>query len=215
MKTDKTRVKRRADRGFYDQETIYSILDKEFICQVGFVYEGYPVVIPTIYGRHKNSMFFHGANMSRMLRTLEQGVPVSVNVTRTNALVLARSAFHHSLNYESVTLFGTARLVEGSERKLAALKTVSDQVLDKRWEEVRVPDEKELNATKVLELEISEASAKIRAEGVGDDKADYELDIWAGIVPIHRSFGAAEADERLKPGIQTPPSVKRIENERF
>ena len=215
MKTDKTKIKRRADRGFYDKETIYSILDKEFICQVGFVYDGYPVVIPTIYGRDGNSLFFHGANVSRMLQTLEQGVSVSVNVTRTNALVLARSAFHHSLNYESVTLFGNAHIVEGNDRKLGALKTISDQILHQRWEEVRLPNEKELNATKVLELEISEASAKVRAEGVGDDKADYELDIWAGIVPIHRSYGAAIADDKLKPEIQTPPSVKKIEHERF
>lgn len=215
MKTRKTKVNRRADRGSYDKETLYSILDKEFICQVGFLYDGYPVVIPTIYGRDGNSIFFHGANVSRMLQTMEQGVPVSVNVTRTNALVLARSAFHHSLNYESVTLFGTARTVEDKEYKLKALKVISDQILEHRWEEVRRPNAKELNATKVLELEITEGSAKIRAEGVGDDKADYELDIWAGIVPIHRNYGVAIPDEKLKPEIQIPTSVKSIEHERF
>ena len=215
MKSDKTKVRRRPDRGHYDQETIHRILDRDFICQVGFVYEGYPVVIPTIYGRKGDSLYFHGANVSRMLKTLEEGVVVSVNVTMTDGLVLARSAFHHSLNYESVTVFGTAHLVEGDQEKMEALEVISDQVLKERWSEVRLPNEKELNVTKVLELKINEASAKIRAEGVGDDKEDYELDIWAGVVPIHRTFGDAEPDELLKPGVDTAPSVKNIENERF
>ena len=133
MKSDKTKVKRRPDRGHYDKQTVFRILDRDFICQVGFVYDGYPVVIPTIYGREDNSLYFHGANVSRMLQTLEKGVPVSVNVTLTDALVLARSAFHHSLNYESVTLFGTAKLVEGNEEKMEALRVISDQVLKGRW----------------------------------------------------------------------------------
>ena len=128
MKTDKTKVKRRPDRGHYDKETVYRILDRDFICQIGFVFDGYPVVIPTIYGRDGNALYFHGANVSRMLETLEKGVSVSVNVTLTDALVLARSAFHHSLNYESVTLFGTAHLVDGDEDKMEALKIISDQV---------------------------------------------------------------------------------------
>ena len=215
MKTDKTKVRRRPDRGHYDKETIYRILDRDFICQVGFVHGDYPVVIPTIYGRQGNSIFFHGANVSRMLQTLEKGLPVSVNVTITDALVLARSAFHHSLNYESVTLFGTAHLVEGEEEKMKALEAISDQVLKGRWSEVRLPNEKEMNVTKVLELEIHEASAKIRAAGVGDDKEDYELDIWAGVVPIHRTFGKALPDDVLPESIGIPPSVKKIEDERF
>ena len=215
MKSDKTKVKRRPDRGFYDKETVYAILDKEFICQIAFVFEGYPVVIPTIYGRKDDSLYFHGANVSRMLQTMEQGVPVSINVTRTNALVLARSAFHHSLNYESVTVFGKAKLVQDDADKLEALKIISDQILKNRWSEVRLPSEKELNATKVLKMTISEGSAKIRNEGVGDDKEDYDLDIWAGLVPIHRSYGEAEPDDKLKSGIETPDSVKSIENEEF
>ena len=215
MKSDKTKVKRRPDRGFYDKETVYAILDKEFICQIAFVFEGYPVVIPTIYGRKDDSLYFHGANVSRMLQTMEQGVPVSINVTRTNALVLARSAFHHSLNYESVTVFGKARLVQDDADKLEALKIISDQILKNRWSEVRLPSEKELNVTKVLKMTISEGSAKIRNEGVGDDKEDYDLDIWAGLVPIHRSYGEAEPDDKLKSGIETPDSVKSIENEEF
>lgn len=215
MKTERTKVRRRADRGAYDRETVCRILDRDFICQIGFTHEGYPVVIPTIYGREENLLYFHGANASRMLKTMEQGLPISLNVTLTNGLVLARSAFHHSLNYESVTLFGTARVVSDPERKLRALKVISDQVLKHRWEEVRQPSEKELNATLVLELEITEGSAKIRAEGVGDDKADYELDIWAGVVPILRSYGDPIPDDKLRPGIEIPPSVKNIENKEF
>ncbi len=215
MKTERTKVRRRADRGAYDRETINGILDREFICQIGFVHEGYPVVIPTLYGREGDFLYFHGANASRMLKTMEQGLPISLNVTRTTGLVLARSAFHHSLNYESVTLFGTAKVVSDPGSKLRALKVISDQVLEHRWEEVRQPSEKELNATQVLELEITEGSAKIRAEGVGDDKADYELDIWAGVVPIRRSYGAPLPDDRLKSGIGIPPSVENIENKEF
>ena len=208
-------MRRRADRGAYDRETINGILDREFICQIGFVHEGYPVVIPTLYGREGDFLYFHGANASRMLKTMEQGLPISLNVTRTTGLVLARSAFHHSLNYESVTLFGTAKVVSDPGSKLRALKVISDQVLEHRWEEVRQPSERELNATQVLELEITEGSAKIRAEGVGDDKADYELDIWAGVVPIRRSYGAPLPDDRLKTGIGIPSSVKNIENKEF
>ena len=208
-------MRRRADRGAYDRETINGILDREFICQIGFVHEGYPVVIPTLYGREGDFLYFHGAAASRMLKTMEQGLPISLNVTRTTGLVLARSAFHHSLNYESVTLFGTAKAVSDPGSKLRALKVISDQVLEHRWEEVRQPSEKELNATQVLELEITEGSAKIRAEGVGDDKADYELDIWAGVVPIRRSYGAPIPDDRLRSGIGIPSSVKNIQNKEF
>ena len=215
MKTERSKVKRIPKRGFYDMETVYAILDKEFICQISFVHEGHPIVIPTIYGRKDDMLYFHGASVSRMLQTMEKGVSVSINVTRTNALVLARSAFHHSLNYESVTLFGTASLVDDDEEKLIALHIISDQILTERWEEVRAPNQKELNVTKVLQLKIEEGSAKIRNEGVGDDKEDYKLDIWAGIVPIERHYGKAIDDDRLNPGIAVPASVKKIENEKI
>ncbi len=215
MKTEKSKVKRIPKRGFYDRETVYAILDKEFICQIGFVHEGHPIVIPTIYGRKDDTLYFHGANVSRMLQTMEKGIPVSINVTRTNALVLARSAFHHSLNYESVTLFGTASLIDDDEEKLRALHIISNQILTERWEEVRAPNQKELNVTKVLQLNIEEGSAKIRNEGVGDDKEDYELDIWAGIVPIETSYGKAIDDDRLKLGVSLSKSVKKIENKKI
>ena len=215
MKTERSKVKRIPKRGAYDLETIYRILDKEFICHIGFVHNEHPIVIPTIYGRKNDTMYFHGANVSRMLQSLEQGVDVSLNVTRTNALVLARSAFHHSLNYESVTLFGRAQLVEDQDEKIKALHIISDQILTERWEEVRGPNSKELNVTKVLKFKISEGSAKIRNEGVGDDKPDYELDIWAGLVPINRMYGAPVPDPMLKEGIEVPPSVLKLRDEKL
>ena len=215
MKTDRSKVKRIPKRGHYENETIYSILDKEFICQIGFVHKDHPVVIPTIYGRNENNLYFHGANVSRMLQSMEAGVSISINVTRTNALVLARSAFHHSLNYESVTLFGKAYLVEDDAEKNEALRIISDQVLDDRWQEVRKPNAKELNITKVLKFRIEEGSAKIRNEGVGDDKVDYELDIWAGIVPIERSYGEPIPDPLLKKGIDICPSVLKLKDEKL
>lgn len=215
MKTERSRVKRIPKRGAYDRETMYRILDNDFICQIGFVHNEHPIVIPTIYGRSGDELYFHGASVSRMLQSLEKGIPVSLNVTRTNALVLARSAFHHSLNYESVTLFGTAELVSDEAEKIKALQIISDQIISKRWEEVREPNKKELNVTKVLKLKIVEGSAKIRNEGVGDDKKDYDLDIWAGLVPIERNYGLAIPDPLLKEEIKLPESVLNIQNEKI
>ena len=215
MKTERSKVKRIPKRGAYDLDAIYHILDKEFICQIGFVHDQFPVVIPTIYGRKGDALYFHGANVSRMLQSLEGGINISLNVTRTNALVLARSAFHHSLNYESVTLFGKAELLENKDEKTEALKVISDQVLKHRWEEVRQPNQKELNVTKVLKFPITEGSAKIRNEGVGDEKLDYDLDIWAGLVPIERRFGEPVPDHLLKEGIDVSPSVLKLKNEKL
>ena len=215
MKTDRSKVKRIPKRGAYDAAAINSILDKEFICQIGFVHKEHPVVIPTIYGRKNDTLYFHGANVSRMLQSLEGGINLSLNVTRTNALVLARSAFHHSLNYESVTLFGRAELVIDEVEKIEALRIISDQILKDRWEEVRQPNQKELNVTKVLKFSISEGSAKIRNEGVGDDKVDYELDIWAGLVPIERTYGTPISDPLLKKDISISQSVLNIKDEKL
>lgn len=206
----KIKVKRAPKRGFYDSETINKILDQDFVCQVAFVHEGYPVIIPTIYGRKENTLYIHGATVSRMLVDLEKGIPISINVTNTKGIVLARSAFHHSLNYESVTIFGNAVVVESDEERMEALKIVSDQVLVERWDEVRLPNEKEMKATKILKIEITEASAKIRTGPPKDDKPDYDLPIWAGVIPINKTYGVPESDPELKEGIELPPSVKNI-----
>ncbi len=201
MKTDKTKVKRAPKRGHYDAKTINNILDNDFICQMGFVYDGYPVVIPTIYGRKDDCLYFHGASVSRMLMTMEKGIQVSLNVTQTNGIVLARSAFHHSLNYHSVTVFGQAELVTDEVERMEALKVISDQIIPNRWEESRLPNSKEMKVTKVLKLKITEASAKIRTGPPSDDKADYDLDIWAGVIPIEKKYGKPIADPDLKSGI--------------
>ncbi len=182
--TPKTKVKILSKRGSYDKETVYRILDEAKICHVGFIYEGYPVVIPTIFGRKEDVIFLHGAVGSRMLKTLEQGVDVSINVTHLDGLVLARSAFHHSMNYRSVVIFGKAELVTDDEEKLTALKAVSDQVLTGRWEEVRQPSQKELKITKLLKIKLEEVSAKIRTGKPIDEPEDYELDVWAGELPL-------------------------------
>ena len=203
-------MKRAPSRGFYDKKTIYSILDSDFVCQIAFFHEGYPVIIPTIYGRKENALYIHGATVSRMLLDLEIGIPISINVTNTKGIVLARSAFHHSLNYESVTIFGKAVEVVSEKERLEALKIISDQVLPNRWEEVRLPNKKEMKATKILRIEISEASAKIRTGPPKDDATDYDLPIWAGVLPIHKTIGNPEPDPELKAGISLPKSVKNI-----
>ena len=213
--SQKSKVKRVPKRGHYDKETIYSILDKEFMCHVGFVHDGYPVVIPTLYGRDENKIYLHGSTASRMIRDLQEGIPVSICVSRVNGLVLARSAFHHSANYESVVLFGTAKLIEGEEQKNQALLVVSENVIKGRWDEIRVPNSKELKGTAVLELEIDEASAKIRTGGPVDDKEDYELDIWAGVLPINRSYGEPEEDELSTKSLPISDSVQKLAGTRI
>jgi len=210
--TKKTKVKRIPKRGFYDKATVYRILDANFVCQLGFIYNDYPVVIPTIYGRKHDCLFVHGAAVSRMLVSIAKGIPISLNVTQTKALVLARSAFHHSLNYESVTVFGQAELVTDDKEKLEALEVITNQIIKGRWEEVRLPNNKELNVTSVLKIKVTEASAKIRTGGPSDDKADYDLPIWAGIVPIEKVYGKPIADTLLKDSIPISDSILNLIN---
>lgn len=207
---ERTRVKRLPKRGHYDAETIYNILDKEFVCHIGFIYDGYPVVIPTLYGRKDAHLYVHGSSASRMLKNLSQGIDVSVAITRVNGLVLARSGFHHSMNYESVVIFGTATEVEAEDEKLNALKCISDHIIAGRWEEVRPTKDNELKATKVLKLPLEEASAKIRTGGPKDDDEDYGLNIWAGVIPCKRTWQLPEADELLNPGISFDPSINEF-----
>jgi len=204
---NKIKVKRSPKRGFYDKETVYKILDQNFICQVAFVYDGYPVIIPTIYGRLKNNIYLHGSPVSRMLQTLEKGNPISINVTQVDGIVLARSAFHHSLNYQSVTIFGNAIVVDNEIERMKVLEIISNQIIPDRWDEVRLPNKKELKATQILKIEISEASAKIRKGPPIDDKKDYNLPIWAGVVPINKSFGNPISDLELKQSVSIPKSV--------
>ena len=205
--TGRIRVKRVPSRGKYDKESVHSILDAHFLCHIGFIYEGYPVVIPTLFGRDNDKLYIHGANSSRMLKSLQKGIEISVAVTLVDGIVLARSAFHHSMNYRSVVLFGTAALVTDPEEKLRALKIVSDQVMKDRWEEVRLPNEKELKATTVLAIPVNEASAKVRTGPPVDDKEDYDLDVWAGVIPLQFTIQEPEPDPLLKEGIKLSPGL--------
>ncbi len=208
--TDRTKVKRIPKRGHYDLETIYSILDDEFVCHIGFVHHGSPVVIPTLYGRKDNYLLIHGASTSRMLGELNKELDICLTVTLTDGLVLARSGFHHSANYRSVVVFGKAQLIEDKAEKEAALKAVSDHIIAGRWEEVRPTKDNELKATHVFKIPIDEASAKIRTGGPADDKEDYELDIWAGVVPIKKVYQTPIPDPLNKEGVEMSESVKRF-----
>lgn len=205
-KTNKTKVKRAPKRGHYDEETIFQVLDGGQIAHVGFIHHDHPVVIPTIYGRSGNKLYIHGATVSRLIVELEKGIDISLSIAHVDGLVLARSAFHHSMNYRSVVVFGKAQLV-GDEEKNTALKVISDHLIPGRWEEVREPNNKELKATKVLEISIDEASAKIRTGGPIDDDEDYDLNIWAGEIPLEHRASAPISDIKLKEGINVPDSV--------
>ena len=208
-KSDKSRVRRIPKRGHYDRETVHAILDETSVCHVGFDFNGYPVIIPTIYGRKGDFLYLHGATTSRMLKTIEEGGNICISVTHVDAIVLARSLFHSSMNYRSVVIFGKGELVEENE-KMKALEIVSDQIIPNRWNEARLPTSKELKATKLIKVKIEEASAKIRTGPPGDDKEDYALDIWAGIIPMHTKPLEPLDDPLLKKGIQVPASVKRF-----
>jgi len=197
LQTDRTTVRRLAKRGAYDRETVEAILDEGLICHVGFVVEGKPVVIPTIHTRVGDRLYFHGSAASRMLRTLKQGVEACVTVTLLDGLVLARSAFHHSMNYRSAVIFGTAREVTEREEKVRVLEALVEHVCRGRSADVRAPNESELRQTLVLALPIEEASAKVRTGGPVDDEEDYALGMWAGVLPLQLVPQEPIADTRL------------------
>ena len=202
--TARTRVRRLPKRGNYDRETINAILDEAFICHVGFAFDGQPYVIPTGFARVGEHLYIHGSSASRMLRALSEGIDVCITVTLVDGLVLARSAFHHSINYRSVVILGKAELVTDTDEKYKALKAFTEHVVPGRWPDVRWPNEIELKATTVLKLPIEEASAKLRTGGPIDEEEDYDLDVWAGVIPLNLSAGRAIPDTRLKSTIETP-----------
>jgi len=205
--TERTRVKRLPNRGAYDRETIYAILDEAFICHVGYVLDGQPYVIPTGYARIGDDLYIHGSSASRMLRNLAQGVDVCVTVTLVDGLVLARSAFHHSINYRSVVVLGRATLVEDAAEKDKALEAFTEHIIPGRWPEIRWPSELELKATSVLKLPIEEASAKIRVGDPKDDEEDYAMDVWAGVLPLELKPGTPQPDARLADNTPIPEHV--------
>jgi nitroimidazol reductase NimA-like FMN-containing flavoprotein (pyridoxamine 5'-phosphate oxidase superfamily) len=206
--TERTQVKRLPKRGAYDRETVFKILDEAFVCHVGFVVDGQPYVIPTNYGRVGETLYLHGSAASRMLRTLSEGIPVCVTVTLTDGLVLARSAFHHSVNYRSVVVLGTARLVNDPAEKMEALRLFTEHIIKGRWDDIRQPTEQEMKGTTVLALPMEEVSAKVRTGGPVDDEEDYALPVWAGVLPLPVTAAAPIPDTRLNAGTQIPDYMK-------
>jgi len=202
--TERTRVVREPHRGAYDRDTIYKILDEGIVCHVGFSSDAQPFVIPTLYARVGDTIYFHGSAASRMLRGAARGIPVCVTVTLTDGLVLARSIFNHSMNYRSVVALGKATLVDQPAEKLKALRAFTEKILPGRWEDARQPNDKELKATSILKLPLVEVSAKIRSGPVLDDEEDCVLSVWAGIVPLRLQADAPIRDERCDPAIPTP-----------
>ncbi len=205
-KTARTTLKRLPQRGLFDRESINQILDEGFICHVGFAVEGQPFVIPTGYARASDRLFIHGSQASRMLRTVGQGIEVCLTVTLIDGLVLARSAFHHSMNYRAVVVFGRAAVVDQREEKLAALRALSEHMIPGRWDDVREPNERELQLTTVLSLPLDEASAKVRTGPPIDDEEDYEMSVsvWAGVIPLRLVANAPIPDPRLPAEIDPP-----------
>ena len=205
--TTRTKLKRIPKRGNFERETIYKILDEAFICHVGFAVDNQPFVIPTSFARIADRLMIHGSAASRMMRSLSKEIDVCVTVTLIDGLVLARSAFHHSMNYRSVVVFGKAKIIEDESEKYEALKAFTEHIVPDRWSEIRPPTKNELKGTTVLSLPLTEASAKIRTGNPVDDEADYELDVWAGVLPVHLATDAPISDERLKNGIAVPPNI--------
>src|SRR4051794_2001584 len=207
--TPRTTLKRLPKRGSLEREVINRILDEGFICHVGFVVEGQPFVIPTGYARVDDRLLIHGSQASRTLRALGKGIDVCVTVTLIDGLVLARSAFHHSMNYRSVVIFGNASVIDDQEEKFKALFALSEHIVPGRWNEVREPTESELQQTTVLSLAIDEASAKIRTGPPLDDEEDYALAVWAGVVPLRVIAEQPVSDPRLSAGIESPTYARQ------
>ena len=211
--TSRTQVRRLPKRGVYDRKQIHAILDEGYFCHVGFSVDGQPYVIPTGYARAGDNIYIHGSAASRMLRTLDQGIEVCLTVTLVDGFVLARSAFHHSMNYRSVVVLGQARVVTDTSEKREALRRFTNHIVPGRWEEVRQPTDQELKATTVLALPIHEVSAKVRTGPPIDDDDDYSWPVWAGVVPIQTRVGEPVPDDRILAGIPPMDTKKFIRRE--
>ncbi len=205
-KTTLNQVKRIPKRGAYDKETIYNLVDQSVICYVAFVKDGQPLIIPTLHARQGDNILLHGSSASRMMRHLAAGNPVSINITMVDGIVLARSVFHHSMNYRSVVLFGKGQLVP-DEEKMAALQLFTDRIMPGRWDDARQPNAQEMKATTIISIPIESASAKVRVGPPGDDDEDYALPIWAGVVPITQQIGTPIPDPLLRDGIPLPDYI--------
>jgi len=213
--SERTQVRRLPDRGVYDRAAIRAILDEGLVCHVGVVTDGQPFVIPCAYGRIDDRLYLHGSSASRLLRALAAGAPACATVTLLDGLVLARSAFHHSMNYRSVVVLARATRIDDAEERLAALRSVVEHVLPGRWRAARRPSAAELAQTLVVALPLDEASAKVRTGDPKDDPEDLALDVWAGTVPLSLVAGAPIADAQLRDGIAVPDAARRYDRSRL
>lgn len=205
MPSERVTINRLPERSVFDRDLIDSIIDEALICHVGFTdTAGRPVVIPTIHARAGDLLYFHGSPASRMLRTMSEGVPVCVTITHVDGIVVARAPFHMSTNYRSVVIFGEAARVRDADEKWEAVRVITEHVTPGRWDDARLPSRSEMNQTSVLSLRIDEVSAKVRTGPPGDDDEDYDLDHWAGVIPLRTIAGDLVDDPRLKPGIAPP-----------
>jgi uncharacterized protein len=207
--TERTTLHRLSERGRTDRSDLYAILDAGLICHLGVVVDGYPVVLPTGYGRVGHTFYLHGSSANRALRAAD-GHQVCVTVTHLDGLVCARSVFNHSMNYRSAMIFGTARVVTGDPQRLAALRAITEQLVPGQWDHARHPTRKELAATYVLELPLAEASVKVRTGPPHDDPEDYGTNTWAGVLPAELIFGAAEPDPELRAGVSVPEHIRAL-----
>jgi len=206
------KVRQLKDKARYEEEVVHQILDAGIVAHVAFVQDGAPVIVPMIYGREGNTIYLHGARKARVIRLLEQTERACLNVTLLDGIVLARSTFSSSMNYRSVTVFGSPTLVEGHDEKLRAMQLISEHSMPGRWAEVRDSHDKEVKMTGVIALAIESASAKISAGNPDDEDEDYEIPVWAGVLPVTTTIGALEDDDRLLPGVEASDVVKALQN---
>jgi len=210
--TRQNKVRQLKEKARYDKDTVHQLLDAGLVAHVGFVQDGDPIVVPMIYGREGEIVYLHGARKARVIRLLEQTERVCLNVTMLDAIVLARSAFNSSMNYRSVTVFGKPRLLETEEEKLHAMKVISEHTMPGRWDELRAPHDREVKMTGVIALDVETGSAKISAKMPDDDPEDYDIAIWAGILPLTTRTGALQEDNRLVEGVEPSGAVMAMQH---
>ena len=209
-KTNKVRQLR--ENAAYDKESVYQVLDAGLVAHVAFVQDEAPVVVPMIYGRVGGKIYLHGARKARVIKLLAKTTQACLNVTLLDGIVLARSAFNSSMQYRSVTVFGSPHIVMDSDEKLRAMRVISEHSMPGRWDELRDSHEREVKMTGVIQLDIETASAKISAAGAEDEEEDYDIPIWAGVLPITTSIGTLQDDERLLPDVEPSDVVKAMQN---
>ena len=211
----RNKVRQLREKAVYDKKTVHEILDSALLASVGFVQDGQPVVVPMLYGREGEVVFLHGARKARVIRLLESTTTACMNVTHVDALVYARSAFNSSMNYRSATVYGSPRLVDDPAEKLHALRVITECTMPGRWDELREPLENEVKKTGIIALEIESASAKISTGMPDDEDADYEIPVWAGILPLKSAFTTLESDDRLIEGVEPSDAVRAMENKQL